>query len=389
MTAVALPSADLAGPLTRAEAIALGDCEQRIERGLKTFIEVGQSLAAISEHRLYRATHETFEAYASERWGISRRHGYQLMESAAAVSSIEHTGLPLPTKESQARELSKVPAEERADVWAEAVERTDGKPTAAVVRQVAAERAEPDEPLALDRELVLATLPRSEAEAVGISKLATWLGMHPERPMRPLVQLLQELHTAGEVGRVQGPNVLAWWAKSPAPAGDAPAEPACEACNGEIDPDGVKAGYRRCEDCDSDGEHVEREPGGPCAGCNPEPELVAGQDYRTDPAERIAAAAEVAPEFVRPADPEPVTPPLGSPATWTPEQHAANDREIERQKTIEAAERAAKSLVFEVRSMVTTILSGLACNASGLLVGLADIDECRAALDRLEAGVMA
>jgi len=312
MTAVAMPSADLAGPLTRAETIALGDCEQRIERGLKTFLEVGSALAAIRDNRLYRATHESFEAYSRERWNLSRPRAYELMTAAEVVSAMADTEQP-PTNERQARELAKVPEPDRADVWAEAVERTDGKPTAAAVRQVVAERAEPV----------------------------------------------------------------------------APTGPTCEACHGEIDPDGLAAGYRRCEDCDSDGEHVGREPGGPCTGCNPEPELVAGQDYRTDPAERIAAVAEVAPEFVRPADPEPVTPPPGSPATWTPEQHAANDREIERRRTIEAAERAAKSLVFEIRGMVTVILSGLACDAPGILVGLADIDECRAALDRLEAGVMA
>lgn len=84
-----------------------------------------------------------------------------------------------------------------------------------------------------------------------------------------------------------------------------------------------------------------------------------------------------------------LVPPPGSPATWTPEQHAANDREIERKRAVEAAERFAKSLVMEIRGMVTVIIDGLDNGAPGILVSLADIDECRAALDQLEERVMA
>lgn len=126
--------------LTRAEAETLNDCEQVIERGLGTFVEVGSALAKVRDSKLYRGTHGTFEAYLEERWQISRRHGYQLMESAEAVSSIEHTGLPLPERESQARELAKLPEADRADAWAETLERTNGKPTAAAVREVSEEQ---------------------------------------------------------------------------------------------------------------------------------------------------------------------------------------------------------------------------------------------------------
>lgn len=113
-------------------------------------------------------------------------------------------------------------------------------------------------------------------------------------------------------------------------------------------------------------------------------------DHPRTPAERIAAVAEVAPEFVKPVEQAPaVTPPPGSPATWTPEQHEANRLEIQRKQSIEAAERFAKALVLEVRGMVTTIIDGIDCGAPGILVSLADIDECRSALDRLEARVMA
>lgn len=126
--------------LTRSEQISLDDCEQRIERGMKTFIEVGQALASIRDNRLYRATHQTFEDYAVERWSLSRAHAYRMIAAAEVVSPIGDTDLPMPANEGQARELAKVPEPDRAEVWRDTVERTDGKPTAAAVRQAAEQR---------------------------------------------------------------------------------------------------------------------------------------------------------------------------------------------------------------------------------------------------------
>lgn len=45
--------------LVAAEESRLGELEIRIERGLKTFIEVGTALMEIRESRLYRAAHAT------------------------------------------------------------------------------------------------------------------------------------------------------------------------------------------------------------------------------------------------------------------------------------------------------------------------------------------
>jgi hypothetical protein len=126
--------------LTREEAIALDDCEKRIESGLKTFLEVGSALAVIRDSKLYRETHETFEAYAKERWNLSRTRSYELMAAADVVSAIADTGQVPPENEAQARQLSRLPEADRADVWAETVERTNGKPTAAAVREVSEEQ---------------------------------------------------------------------------------------------------------------------------------------------------------------------------------------------------------------------------------------------------------
>lgn len=126
--------------LTRAEEIALADCEERIERGLKTFIEVGQSLAVIRENRLYRAGYETFETYCQGRWGFNRHRASQLITAVDVVTNVTNAGLPAPANEGQARELARVPEQERAEVWRETVERTNGKPTATAVREVSEEQ---------------------------------------------------------------------------------------------------------------------------------------------------------------------------------------------------------------------------------------------------------
>lgn len=122
--------------LAPTESRNLAECEGVIERGLKTFTEVGNALLQIRDGRLYRESHATFEDYCRERWGFSRIRAHQIIEASAVVQNFEQSGLPAPTVESQARELARVPEPERAQVWAKTIEHTDGKPTAAAIRQI-------------------------------------------------------------------------------------------------------------------------------------------------------------------------------------------------------------------------------------------------------------
>lgn len=121
--------------LTAPEKVSLVDCESVIERGVRTFVEVGTALAQIRDGRLYREDHGTFEEYCNARWSFTPQHAGRLMIAAEVVAQMEPIG-STPTNEAQARELASVPAEQRAEVWRETVERTDGKPTAAAVREV-------------------------------------------------------------------------------------------------------------------------------------------------------------------------------------------------------------------------------------------------------------
>lgn len=130
--------------LAHTERDRLADCEQVIERGLQTFREVGTALAAIRDERLYREAYGTFEEYCRERWGLSETYAYDIIASAGTASAIAETGQEPPAKESQARELSRTPEPDRADVWRQANERTDGNPTARVIREVRQEREQPE-----------------------------------------------------------------------------------------------------------------------------------------------------------------------------------------------------------------------------------------------------
>lgn len=70
-------------------APALAACELVIERGLTTFLEVGQALTTIRDQRLYQASHATFEAYLQERWNITRGRAYQLIQAHEVHTSLE------------------------------------------------------------------------------------------------------------------------------------------------------------------------------------------------------------------------------------------------------------------------------------------------------------
>lgn len=124
---------------------SLAECEEVIERGLATFVEVGEALLEIRDSRLYRETHDTFEFYCRERWGFTDRRARQFMDAAdiVAIAAVPtETGTIVPLRESVARELVPLRAEpeELRDAWAEAVEQHGPQPTAAEVREVVEER---------------------------------------------------------------------------------------------------------------------------------------------------------------------------------------------------------------------------------------------------------
>jgi hypothetical protein len=79
-------------PLNKAELSQLRECEAVIERGQKTFIEVGNALATIKEGKLYKAHYKTFEKYCKDKWGYTKSHAYRMIESAQVVENLSPMG---------------------------------------------------------------------------------------------------------------------------------------------------------------------------------------------------------------------------------------------------------------------------------------------------------
>jgi hypothetical protein len=126
----------------------LTDLEGVIERGLATFIEVGQALREIRDSRLYRERYSTFEDYCRERWEFNDRRASQLIAAAEVSTTVGTSEIPAPANEAVARELAPLRGdpERLRDVWARAVERGEGRPTALDVMAVKAEMAPEPEP---------------------------------------------------------------------------------------------------------------------------------------------------------------------------------------------------------------------------------------------------
>lgn len=99
------------------ETTKLFECETIIERGLKTFVDVGGALLEIRDLKLYRANYGTFEDYCQNRWGMSRPRAYQLIEAAETLSNLSTIVDILPATESQARPLTQLEPEQQLEAW--------------------------------------------------------------------------------------------------------------------------------------------------------------------------------------------------------------------------------------------------------------------------------
>ncbi|MEZ6069446.1 MAG: hypothetical protein R3C10_04045 [Pirellulales bacterium] len=106
-------------------AVRFGRTGFHVSKGLATFVEVGLALKEIRDRRLYREEYSTFEAYVDKRHGLKRTYAHYLIESAAAADQVFTVVNSAPNTERQARELARVPEEDRVEVWQEVVEQAE------------------------------------------------------------------------------------------------------------------------------------------------------------------------------------------------------------------------------------------------------------------------
>lgn len=133
------------------ESRRLVELEEVIERGLSTFIQVGEALAEIRDkyrHHFKSLGYSNFEDYCIKKWKFSRYTAYNLMNAAEVVTNVEHaqhlTGANKPASIRQALSLRKLSGTEQPKAWSAAVSAANGsqptaKQVAAAVEEVQAE----------------------------------------------------------------------------------------------------------------------------------------------------------------------------------------------------------------------------------------------------------
>jgi len=131
------------GPMTSPELSWLRTLEDKIEKNMKGFYELGSALAKIRENRLYRDEYRTFEEYCRTRWDFTRRHADNLIGSYKVIDNLnENRGsqIPSPTNERQTRPLRRLSAPLQKEAWQNAVKAApDGEVTAKHVKAAVAE----------------------------------------------------------------------------------------------------------------------------------------------------------------------------------------------------------------------------------------------------------
>ncbi len=123
------------------EACGLAELEAIIAAGCRAFVDTGEALTIICERRLYRNAYPTFEDYCRERWAMSPRHAYRLIQAFAVVDVLRPTG-HIPESERQARALADLPPAMMRLVWLQSLGEAGEQKTAAELEaHVAAARA--------------------------------------------------------------------------------------------------------------------------------------------------------------------------------------------------------------------------------------------------------
>jgi hypothetical protein len=108
------------GPLSDFERKLLAENEAVIEKHITTFVyEVGRALSQISQNRLYRETHDTFERYCEERWELQRRRAYQIVDYYRICENVNDRT----QREFTLRPLAPFPPETQRQIYWKAMER--------------------------------------------------------------------------------------------------------------------------------------------------------------------------------------------------------------------------------------------------------------------------
>ncbi|MEY9968549.1 hypothetical protein ABIA33_006633 [Streptacidiphilus sp. MAP12-16] len=125
------------GPLSEVEQHELGLCEQAVANLTTATWLAGKALQAIRDAKLYRHTHTRFEDYVTERWDISERAAYLMIEEWALAEQLNQV-LGRPATASHVRALLPVGDRFGLDAAAEMYQQLLARAQAEQVRLTAA-----------------------------------------------------------------------------------------------------------------------------------------------------------------------------------------------------------------------------------------------------------
>jgi hypothetical protein len=118
--------------LTTTEKSELQRLEKVIDKGQKTFVEVGTALMRIRDARLYREQHDAFADYCVQVWGFTKQRASQLIDAAKIAKECQPV-VDIPN-ERVARQVSSISTDDREKVLRSAKENVgDGPLTAKAV----------------------------------------------------------------------------------------------------------------------------------------------------------------------------------------------------------------------------------------------------------------
>ena len=192
----------------------LADCETIIERALRMHLEAARALRDIRDQRLYLEDHDTFAAYCTARWGMTRTHADRMCAWAEVAENFHPNGGALPSRESHARPLSQLPPAQQREAFQLAL--ASGGATAATIARACEvvgrkpQSAEADVRSA-DRQRVAKMLDRSRLALTAMADIrglcersdraAETLVEQAEASMRSAVERLERRQAALHAGK--------------------------------------------------------------------------------------------------------------------------------------------------------------------------------------------
>lgn len=128
-------------PNSQTQAEQLANLESVIKLNQIDFYALGHALKTIRDERLYRQQYfNSFDRYVKERWDMTRAQAYRLITASEVIDNLSPTGDKLPENEAQARELTKLAADQQARVWQNFLN-SDLTPSARNLRQFIANQS--------------------------------------------------------------------------------------------------------------------------------------------------------------------------------------------------------------------------------------------------------